>query len=157
MEVILLRHGKAQDPASAAADAERALTPDGERIVRAASHGLAKLLSRKREIQIWSSPLLRARQTAAIVAETLGLTEIQEKEDIAHGKLEPLTRAWQHLPPRATVFLVGHEPHLSQWGARLSGCVLPMHTAAAACFEIGTVWPPQGQLLWFAQAAALDF
>lgn len=157
MQVILLRHGKAQDPASAPADAERALTPEGERVLQAASHGLVKVLSKKRELRIWTSPLLRARQTAAIVAAALSIPEVQEKEEIAHGKLEPLARAWQQLPPRTCLLLVGHEPHLSQWGARLSGCVLPMQTAAAACFEISTAWPPQGHLLWFAQAAALDF
>ncbi len=117
MRIYILRHGlagEADDPAWAGRDNERPLTEKGERKIRK----LAKALRRRELIfeQILSSPYVRARQTAEIVAETLGLAEalgvsehLQPGAD--HGKLiDELAESSQ----LQNVLLVGHEPHLSQ-------------------------------------------
>ena len=68
MEVYLMRHGTAlsRESTDAPADAERPLTPKGIKKTRKAAKGLATL--RPSIDRVFTSPLLRARQTADIVS-----------------------------------------------------------------------------------------
>src|ERR1017187_8054270 len=75
MKLHLVRHGTASSVAPT--DAERELTSDGREEARIAGAALAELdVSAS---YILSSPLVRARQTAEIVAEALKLN----KDDVA--------------------------------------------------------------------------
>ena len=155
MQLILMRHGPAQDPGGRTSDHERELTPEGARLVQAAAQGLARLLPKGQPHHIWTSPLIRARQTADIVAEAIAPASVALHAEIAAGDLDRLGRTWQEIPTPDTLILVGHEPHLKIWGARLSGVMLPIDTAAAAGFAMESGWPAAGRLLWFLQAEAL--
>src|SRR5689334_21278871 len=74
MRLVVIRHGIAVEPEDAAkeklADAERPLTKEGRKRMRDAAGGLSRELERIDVLA--SSPLVRARQTAAIVAEAYG-------------------------------------------------------------------------------------
>ena len=155
MDLILWRHGPAQDPDTGSADHTRELTPDGLALANKAANSLAYMIGKTGlPVTLWSSPLQRARQTADILAQNLSIP-VSEHPAIAEGRLEVLAAAWQALTPHSTLILVGHEPHLSQWGARIAGLLLPFSPAAAAAFTISAGLPPQGRLLWFAQAQVL--
>lgn len=131
-ELLLLRHGPALDRELAARrglpDGDRPLTPRGERRTRAVCAALRELdLSAQ---CLCSSPLLRARQTAAIAVEAGLAAALELSEALSPGAdpLPLLEHWWAHLPgagarPAAAprLVLVGHEPDLSLLAARLIG------------------------------------
>jgi phosphohistidine phosphatase len=116
MNLYILRHGIATDPdvAGFATDADRPLTSEGRRKLRRIANAMEAL---KLSFDlILSSPYLRARQTAEIVAEGLGGHQKLELSDTLTpgGSPEKLIELLNCLQPAPeTVLLVGHEPYLS--------------------------------------------
>ncbi|WP_372965109.1 phosphohistidine phosphatase SixA [Marinobacter sp.] len=73
MELIIMRHGEADWHSL---DHERELTESGRKAVAKVAEQIAQ--SSSRPSLIWCSPLVRAQQTAAIVADILGCP-VEEK------------------------------------------------------------------------------
>ena len=116
MNLYILRHGIAVEPGTPGyeKDADRPLTPEGE-------HKLLQIAKAMDALDlsfdvILSSPYVRARQTAEIVAKALKARKALELSDSLTPDSNPkklvnlLTRL-QPLPEK--VLLVGHEPFLS--------------------------------------------
>jgi phosphohistidine phosphatase len=121
MNLYIMRHGialPADDP-SVAHDGERPLSNKGVRRMRKAAKGLRRL--NIRFDSVLTSPLLRARQTAEIVASTLGIeARLEEISGLApESTLEHLMFGLTRYQDREHVLLVGHEPLLSNTGAYL--------------------------------------
>lgn len=122
MKLYLLRHAEAVDATEtpSGTDEERALTPRGRRRARALAHAL-----RQRGIAcdlIWTSPLVRARQTADILARGLrvGRPPVVVELLAPDQPPRPLIAELQGLRPLPdALMLVGHEPHLSRLAALL--------------------------------------
>jgi len=117
MEIYLLRHGLAVERGTAGfeADEARPLTPKGRRQLRKIAAAMKKL--DLRFDLILSSPLLRAKQTAEIIAIALKLKKhLQYSNALAPGgEAEHLLRQLHRLKPSPeTLLLVGHEPDLSR-------------------------------------------
>ncbi len=117
MDLYLLRHGLAVEPDAPgfARDAERPLTRKGERKLRAVAGAMREMgLSFD---YIFSSPYLRARQTAEKVAEILRQSKKLRITDalVPGANQRELVDELHSLHPAAeSVLLVGHEPYLSQ-------------------------------------------
>lgn len=117
MNLFLLRHGVAmdRDPQSFPDDARRPLTLKGEDRVRLSCDAMQAL-----ELSfdaILSSPFLRARQTAEIVASALGLRRQMEfRDELAPaGDAKVLLRFINRMQPAPeNLLLIGHEPYLSE-------------------------------------------
>jgi len=117
MNLFLLRHGIAveRDEFASANDELRPLTPKGQRELRQSVAAL-----RAMELQfdvILSSPLLRARQTAEIVAAELKLKKrlVFAAELKPGGSAKKLVQKINALKTRPkNILLVGHEPDFSQ-------------------------------------------
>jgi len=123
MRVTVIRHGTAED--RAATDADRALTPRGRDEVAAAADRLAGLAGEPPDC-IVASPLLRARQSAEIVARRMGFTGALQIDDALVPDAEP-AGVWDlvaGLGARRHVVLVAHEPILSAVCALLTGAVV---------------------------------
>src|SRR5215831_2904350 len=75
MKLYFLRHGEAAsaDGRTIKSDYERPLTKDGIEIMKSEGKALTRL-NVDPEI-IWTSPLVRARETAEIVAKQLGASD----------------------------------------------------------------------------------
>jgi phosphohistidine phosphatase len=123
MNLYLLRHGIAVDPSVAgfAKDAERPLTPKGRRRLRQIA-GAMGVLKISFDV-ILSSPYMRAKQTAEIVAKSLKrLKQLKFSDELTPGgdpKL--LIQLLNELRPRPkNILLVGHEPYLSKFIALLT-------------------------------------
>lgn len=122
MELYLLRHGLATERGKEirGGDAQRPLTPKGRRKMRRIAKAMRGL-----ELSfdlILSSPLLRARQTADIVAEEFKLSEqCKLSSHLApEGDPRDLIRDLKRLHRGfKKVLLVGHEPYLSNLMATL--------------------------------------
>lgn len=123
MKLILMRHAEAGefDPLRYPDDSLRPLSKDGVKI----QHKVAKALKRigLKPARIFTSPRLRARQTAEITAETLGLQMVL-MESPALGKeysVKTVLKLLAGCGAEETVLCVGHEPDLSELcGALLS-------------------------------------
>lgn len=155
VELILMRHGKAEEANSCTTDYERELTSKGRRKTALAVQGIQRLLGQRSHLYIWSSPLLRARQTADLLAVALGGLPVMECNAIHTGELEVLACEWVKLPATATLIIIGHQPILSHWGAKIADVILPFKKAAAAGFTLHDPHRIQGELLWFAQPKVL--
>ncbi len=117
MKLYLLRHGDAgeRDASNYTSDAARALTPKGIKRTRQLANAL-----RQMEISfdvILTSPLIRAHQTAEIVARSLGLEkQLRNASQLAPDHpLTDVVALIQGVPAKTqTLLLVGHEPGLSR-------------------------------------------
>ena len=117
MKLFLLRHGLAVERGTRGFedDAARPLTPKGRRQTRKTVAAMKKL---ERDFDlVLSSPLLRAKQTAEIVAGGLKLKkQFKFSNALAPGG-EPknlLRQLGRLKPPPEKLLLVGHEPDLSR-------------------------------------------
>jgi phosphohistidine phosphatase len=120
MRLLIIRHAIAVERGTTEVpDDERPLTRKGIRRFRAAARGLARLLPRPD--MLFTSPLLRARQTARIAARAWGGPDPVEAVALAGGEFEEVAETVGGFPEKALVALVGHEPQLSEMVARLLG------------------------------------
>jgi phosphohistidine phosphatase len=118
-----MRHGPAEEAAPSGVDADRALTSAGRDRV----HNVAKELAAAGEepLHIVTSPLVRAVQTAEIVAIVTKLSErggsVEVRREVAPGG-DSVKLAYRLAVEGAKrVMLVGHEPDLSALLATLLG------------------------------------
>jgi phosphohistidine phosphatase len=115
VKLLIIRHGPAGDSAAWEAEGRddrlRPLTPQGKKQMRRAAAGVANLVQ---DVSLLAtSPLVRAVQTAEIVADEYGC-EIVPVEALAPGHDPEEAVGWlREQQPDLTVGLVGHEPHLS--------------------------------------------
>jgi phosphohistidine phosphatase len=116
MKLYVLRHGIAVEPGTPgyATDADRPLTPEGERKMRQIA-GAMEALELSFDL-ILSSPYLRARRTAEIVAEVL---KARKKLELSNsltpdGSTKNLVELLNSMKPSPeSVLVVGHEPSMS--------------------------------------------
>ena len=146
--LLLLRHGIAEDPSPEQpveqADAARPLSAAGRRRTRAV---LQRLMQRQLQCdRLFSSPLLRAWQTAELAVATELAPAIELAEPLAPGgeALAWLVRlAALHPLAGQTIALVGHEPDLGALAATLIGAEpgsLQLKKAGVAVLQW---WPSQ--------------
>jgi phosphohistidine phosphatase len=122
VELLILRHAIAfpRDAKRWPDDSQRPLTPEGVKKARRAAAGLKRLT--QRPSLVLASPLVRARDTAAIFAQAARWPKAAECEALSPGSspeavLERLRRQAGKLD---CVAIVGHQPHL---GRLLALCV----------------------------------
>jgi phosphohistidine phosphatase len=156
MNLYILRHGIAVEPGTPGyeKDADRPLTQEGERKLWQVAEAMEAL-----ELSfdlILSSPYLRARQTAEIVAEALKARKRLELSDsLAPGgstkKLVELLN--RHQPPPDNVLLVGHEPYLSG----LISLLVAGDTTSAVTMKKGGLCKLSTESLKHGRCAALEW
>lgn len=160
MQVLIVRHAIAEDRVAFASsgkpDARRPLTDAGRRRMAAASRGLRRLVPRLTRIA--TSPLVRARETADILAAAYDDdVPVEELAALAPGGAPDGVIAWLH--PRAAdacIALVGHEPDLSELTSTLlvedAATFFSFKKGGAALLEFdGPVGAGQGSLRWLLQ------
>jgi phosphohistidine phosphatase len=149
MEICFLRHGPAGDPnAWQGDDAERPLTEEGKEQLARVAAGLADL-GLVPDL-ILTSPLLRAGQTAEIVARELGIPERVATEDrLAPGfGRKQLHGILADHPGYPSLMLVGHEPDFSKTAGKLiGGARLAIAKGGLASIDVPDVESLKGTLL----------
>lgn len=155
MRLYLVRHAIAvpRDAPGVLDDRLRELTPAGMAKTRRIVRALARL--RLAVDEIWSSPLVRARQTADLLAEgfprAASVRVVRALEP--GGDFDELLRAMARHAQLDGVALVGHEPDLGELvGTLLVGRrqgVVEFKKGGVACVEVDSFVPPcRGTLLW---------
>jgi phosphohistidine phosphatase len=157
MELYIVRHGIAEDlgDGEARTDAERALTEKGHRRTRQVAQGLAALGIEPERIA--TSPLRRAEQTAAIVAEVLCPGHEPEPCDLlCPGATAADVVAWLAEETPRSAMIVGHMPDMaviaSQFLSGGDGVDVTFKKAGACCIEFdGGPCEGAGSLVWLMQ------
>ncbi|HYE93874.1 MAG TPA: phosphoglycerate mutase family protein [Terriglobales bacterium] len=153
MRVLVIRHSEAV-PVGSAPDAERALTPAGVARFTAAARGLERRV--RTPHALLTSPLLRARQTAALAADAWGI-EPQVERALAAG-VDDILDVLHRYPRDATIVLVGHEPTVSMLVAALadltSAEAIGFEPGAAALLEVESLGPGGARLVWLLSPSA---
>ncbi len=123
VEVFLIRHAEAVDETLDLRDPLRHLTAHGR--TQAKSLGDRLRWYDCEPTHIWTSPLVRAVQTAELVAAGLQTaTSVDVLPALAPGEsTRDLEAALRALPAGSAVVLVGHEPGMSGIGALLVGAL----------------------------------
>jgi phosphohistidine phosphatase len=154
MLIVLFRHGPAgsADPSRWPDDSLRPLTSKGEDRTRAAAMGIRKLLGESIDV-VLTSPLLRAEQTAKILASETGCKRQETLDALAPGgSFRRTLAALEPYRDAAIVALVGHEPDLGKLAGVLvfgAPSALPLKKAGACAIECADA--PQaggGSVLW---------
>lgn len=165
MDIIVVRHGIALDRDAAArmglSDAERPLTDKGRRRTRSVAAGLRAVLDGDRVDAVLASTLLRAGQTAEILASHLDNPPIVETEVLAPGTAMADIDDWLRARrAQERLLLVGHEPALSTWVSwsltRKRDRILFFKKAGACLLEFpGPAEGGTGTLRWLLTAGQL--
>src|SRR3954452_4222513 len=128
-QLWLIRHGDAE-PHGARHDADRRLTAKGEKQARMAGEALARL--GLEFAAVYTSPRVRARDTAHLAAEAL------KADPVIH---QPLSAGFDAAEARALLaaarggarlLLVGHEPDFSQTVHDLTGARIDLKKGGIA-------------------------
>ena len=152
-ELYLVRHAIAAERGSEwPDDAKRPLTERGINRFKEVVKGLRRLDITVDEV--FTSPLVRARQTAELLASGLeGKAPVKVLDALAPGHtatsvMTQLARAAK----RRRVALVGHEPDLGELAAHLIGAsrALPLKKGGICRIDVGSLTSKRAaSLIWF--------
>lgn len=121
MRLILLRHGKAVDRDKATLDDDRPLTREGRAQLEHYYPILAHYLRQLPRCAVWTSPLVRARESADILCRYLPEVEPRIMPFVSAPSFSGLSRALSQCKMNDTVLIIGHEPFLSDWTRKMTG------------------------------------
>lgn len=158
-ELYLVRHAIAAERGDSwPDDSKRPLTEDGIERMRLAARGLDRLGTRFDVVL--TSPYVRARQTAEILASTIeNRPPVVALESLTpNGSFQALLADLEKQAVRRRIAMVGHEPALGELAARLGGIRQPLvFKKGAVCRIDVTTLPPSGagDLRWFMTARIL--
>lgn len=152
MQIYLLRHGIAEDPAPGQRDSERPLTPEGRKrlqsaLKRAFDSGVAPTL-------ILTSPYQRAVQTAQIAVKAMHFTGDVLQTQALTPDADPAA-AWEELRlhrDHAQILCASHEPLCGRLSAYLLGAPsleIDFKKGALMRIDVMSAGPrPRGVLKW---------
>jgi phosphohistidine phosphatase len=150
--VYLLRHGDAGDKREwSGDDAQRPLSEIGEQ----RSHVCAEYFAKTgiAPSRVLTSPLVRARQTADILAATLG-RETLVAEDSRLGPAFDMNAFREILAENVleeSLLLVGHDPSFSRViAATIGGGTIVLKKGGLVRLDIDDIRKPRGSLVWLA-------
>ncbi|MDA1108185.1 MAG: phosphohistidine phosphatase SixA [Proteobacteria bacterium] len=113
MKLILMRHAEAEPGEAYPEDASRPLTVEGAKTQKKVAQALQRMGVMPQ--RIFTSPRLRARHTAEITAQVLGLSDVLQEsnalgDDYSVKNVLALLREYAD---KEAILCVGHEPDLS--------------------------------------------
>ncbi len=161
MDCLFFRHGIAVNREDwNGTEQGRPLTEKGKLRTRQAAKGLLAL--QLTPTHILSSPLTRARETAAILHALLDKQALMQISSALTPESNPqaLLSLLNTFPPDAFLWCIGHEPHLSTTASLLltgTSCKgFSLKKAGACLIHTGmSARPGTGRLTWWLTAAQL--
>ena len=154
VRLLIVRHALAVPQGSRGlSDADRPLAPEGERRFRAAARTIARL-ERPPHVLL-TSPLVRARQTAQLLADAWGIEPTPEPI-LASGNVDAVVALLERHARDVAIALVGHEPTVSSLVIELLGVLssdaMAFGVGTAALLEVTTPMRRGGRLVWYLPA-----
>jgi len=145
MRLYFLRHGHAE-PGISVSDHERQLTTEGVSYLQTAAKVMKKL--KIRPTHLFSSPRVRAQQTADIVSGVLNIP-VQIREEVNFGfDTNAVHTLIDDLPENAQVMFVGHEPTFSMTVEAIAGGRIIMKKGGLVRVDLIDPQRLRGDLIW---------
>jgi phosphohistidine phosphatase len=154
MNLFLLRHAIAVEPGalSGASDADRPLSAEGKKKMRKIALGM-KTLELSFDL-ILSSPYVRARETAEIVAHEFGsVLEFTPRLEVGGDPATLVAEVDARARGLTNVLLVGHEPQLS----KLISYLLAGNSGLSVTMKKGGLCKLDVPRLRYARSASLEW
>ena len=152
MKIYLLRHAEAENMSTS--DHNRRLTAKG--LKRTATAATVMVSLGIKPAHIYSSPRVRARQTAELVADAMDMT-VELDEEVNFGfsinSVESLIRG---LGVDEDVMFVGHEPSMSAVAHGLCGASVAMKKGGLARIDLINRASLRGELVWLIAPKVFD-
>lgn len=136
MKLYFVRHGRASQIATT--DAARPLLAEGE--MQAANMGKVLKAFGLSPTQIFTSPRVRALQTAQIIGKALGKEPIIREACNFNFNVNQVFQLIYGMEEDAEVLFVGHNPSMSAVVNDLTGAEIELSTGAVAC--VTRIFPP---------------
>ncbi len=152
-ELYVIRHGLSEERGEAwPDDTKRPLTDDGVTRLRKAARALVRL-GVSFDV-VLTSPLVRSRQTAEIVAAACSPHPALVNVDALapDGSIAAAVAELEKYSRKNRIALVGHEPGIGELAARLAGLRQPLELKKGAICRVDVdTLPPKGpgMLRWF--------
>jgi len=161
MKLYLLRHGSAVDVGerNVRSDAARMLTREGRERTATMLHALRNVCNPK---GVWTSPLVRARETAEIARDELGVSApVTVLEFLQPGADATAVAHWLATRREDALMLVGHMPDLSLLASLLTAGIkaegLAIKKSGVCCIEFDAdVSVGGGSLAWLVAPSLLS-
>lgn len=155
MFLYFMRHAEAEEARPGLTDFDRPLTEKGLRRSKEAGKALAAM---KIELaRIFTSPLVRARQTAESVAAELNVPVETAKILGTHFGLQDLQSLCKEFNDQESIMLVGHEPDFSLViGELIGGGAVEMKKGSIACVYTVNISRGGNTLLWLLNGKQLS-
>ena len=146
--LVLVRHGSPEDVAASGLDEDRRLTPAGVRALAAAYPRTFALLGEDPELEVWSSPVVRALETAQAVCDATGAQDVAVHQSLYRQDLAAFLAELADAQAPVVV-AVGHVPFLDMAAAQLTGCGLTFGKGAAMAIDLPCDPFGRGCVKWF--------
>ena len=155
MKLYFVRHGKAQPGDGRMEDHDRPLTPEGAARLKTEADVLARLGIMPNAI--YSSPRVRARQTAEIIARALD-REVEIRDEVNFEfDVAAVAALIAALPDDAEVMFVGHNPSMEEVVRRLTGAEVMMKVGSLARVDVAAPKVDlNGTLIWLLAPRVFD-
>lgn len=150
MELLLIRHGKAQDREVVRVDRERKLVPKGIMQLDQDIPYLAKYLKKRKKVYLWSSGVTRAIETAEIIKKICKIDKIEVHDFIETGDFDGLAQHLKKMAEDSTIIVVGHQPDLTDWTRLIAKKTIAFKKGAAVSFKLLSTEKLTGEIKWFA-------
>ncbi len=152
MRLYIVRHGIAEEFAES--DFARELTARGRRRVALSAKVMRRL--NLKPARIFSSPRLRARQTAEIISERLGIP-VSLADEVNFGfDLSDIHKLTRNLRPDDEAMFVGHNPDMSLLVHELTGVDVSMKKGGLARIDLLGRRARHGELVWLIAPKVFD-
>lgn len=155
MRLYFFRHAEAEPGSDPLPDEARKLTSRG--IER--THQAARVMKTLKiaPLRLFSSPLVRARQTADILGQALGIP-VQVRTELGPGfNAQAVNALVRDLGRGAEVMFVGHEPDFSATVSELiGGGWITMKKGGLARVDVDHDQPVRGTLVWLIAPKVFD-
>lgn len=153
--LVLVRHGDPEKTSVSGTDLDRTLTAAGAHALEVAYPRVFALLGEDADVAVWSSPAMRALQTAEVVADVLGAEGIEVKDSL-YAQDQAAFLAELSATEATAVVAVGHVPFMDQLTARLTGIELSFSKGAAAAIDLPNGPGNPGALRWYVAGPELS-
>lgn len=153
MKLYFMRHGHAESRSKGIPDEERQLTSRGVERVENAAAVLARLGIAP--AHIYSSPRVRAKQTADIVAETLGLP-VEVHDAVNFNFSVDAVKDFVSASSDDDLMFVGHEPTMSATIEAITRGSVVMKPGGFARVDLTSRFAVQGDLIWLIAPKVFD-
>ena len=146
--LVLVRHGAPEASSPTGSDLDRRLTSSGAHALRVAYPSTFSLLGDDVRPVVWSSPAVRALETADVVAAATGADDIEVHQSLYAQDVSAFLAELEAVDALC-VIAVGHAPFVDNLSTRLLGMCPPFGKGTAVAIDLPAGPSGRGVLRWY--------